>query len=386
VELGARYIHDVAVSTREMSAFAPTLFAEVCAVEGTGNNVLVSPLSMYQLLALLDLGTTPDSDTDRELNKLLGSEEDRENVNSFQNVAAEGVDLNLATSIWANKLRRSFIKKARRKQGASSFPLPLTYEPINQWVSDHTNGLVPKLFEEKDMDSSTEALLIQTVYFKGIWTKKFDPKLTRMEETFTKSDGTETTANLMYAKQEMDIILDSDSLGGASAVILDYGTSDSAGEFAGMFILPGDGSAGMENLLSGLATHPLTNLLTEVETQTARVALPRFKLEFGLNEPYSMKQVLERMGLTAAFDDTKQWQFENMSNQDLYVEDIVHGAAMVVDEEGSEAAAASGATMRGRSVDRSPYLFFDRPFVVIIMHRPTGTPLFMGKLEDPEFI
>jgi len=75
-----------------------------------------------------------------------------------------------------------------------------------------------------------------------------------------------------------------------------------------------------------------------------------------------------------------------MSNEDLFVDDIVHGSAMVVNEEGSEAAAASGAKMRGRSVDRSPSLVFDRPFVVIIMHRPTGTPLFMGKLEDPEFI
>jgi len=392
VELGAKYIHDVAVSTREMSAFAPTLFAEVCADEGAGN-VLLSPLSMYQLLALLDLGTTPDSDTYSELGELLGSEEDRANVNSLRNVTAEGIEFDLATSVWADELKRSFIRKARKKQGAESFPLPSTYGPINEWVSDQTNGLVPELFGDEEMESSTEALLIQTVYFKGIWTKQFNPELTRMGETFTKSDGTETSANLMYAKQEMNIILNSDALGGASAVILDYGTSGSAGEFAGIFILPGGhdtweeyGSADMESLLSGLATHPLTDLLDESVTTTARVSLPRFKLEFGLNEPYSMKQVLKRMGMTSAFDEAKSWQFEKMSNQDLYVDDIVHGAAMVVNEQGSEAAAASGARMRGRSADRSPYLIFDRPFVVIIMHRPTGTPLFMGKLEDPEFI
>ena len=68
----------------------------------------------------------------------------------------------------------------------------------------------------------------------------------------------------------------------------------------------------------------------ESVTETARVLLPRFKLEFGTNEPYSMKQVLKRMGLTSAFDQSKSWQFEKMSNQDLYVDDIVHGAAMEV--------------------------------------------------------
>ncbi|EJK46227.1 hypothetical protein THAOC_35114, partial [Thalassiosira oceanica] len=281
----------------------------------------------------------------------------------------------------------------RKRQGAESFPLPSTYEPINEWVSDQTNGLVPELFGDEDMGDGTEALLVQTVYFKGIWTTQFNPERTRMGETFTKSDGTETSANLMYARQEMNIILGSDALGGASAVILDYGTSDSAGEFAGIFILPGGhdrweeyGSADMESLLSGLTTHSLTDLLNESVKKIARVSLPRFKLEFGLNDPYSMKQVLERMGMTSAFDEAKTGQFEKMSNEGLYVDDIVHGAAMVVNEQGSEAAAASGARMGSRSRDRSPYLIFDRPFVVIIMHRPTATPLFMGKLEDPEFI
>lgn len=166
---------------------------------------------------------------------------------------------------------------------------------------------------------------------------QFDPKATREGETFTKSDGTETSANLMYAKREMNIIQNSEALGGASAVILDYGTSDSAGEFAGIFILPGGhdqwgeyGSADMDALVSGLATHQLRDLLEESVTETARVFLPRFKLEFGTNEPYSMKQVLKRMGLTSAFDQSKSWQFEKMSNQDLYVDDIVHGAAMEV--------------------------------------------------------
>lgn len=390
VELGAKSIHDVAFSTRDVSAFGPTLFAEVCADEGEGSNVLLSPLSMYQLLLLLKLGATSNSDTSKELNELLGN---RATVNSLRNVTAEGITLNLATSVWAHSLRDSFIRKAQKKEGAESFPLPSTYEPVNQWVSNHTNGLVPELFGDEEMESSTEALLVQTVYFKGIWTMQFDPKATREGETFTKSDGTETSANLMYAKREMNIIQNSEALGGASAVILDYGTSDSAGEFAGIFILPGGhdqrgeyGSADMDALVSGLATHPLRDLLEESVTETARVLLPRFKLEFGTNEPYSMKQVLKRMGLTSAFDQSKSWQFEKMSNQDLYVDDIVHGAAMEVNEQGSEAAAASGGRMRGRSIDRSPSFTFNRPFVLIIVHKPTGTPLFLGKLEDPEFI
>jgi serpin B len=91
--------------------------------------------------------------------------------------------------------------------------------------------------------------------------------------------------------------------------------------------------------------------------------------------------------MTDAFDSTKSELFNEMTNDPkTYVDDIIHGATMELTEEGTVAAAATGAVMMTRSIVIPFELTFNRPFVVSIIHRPSGLPLFLGRVQDPELI
>ena len=138
----------------------------------------------------------------------------------------------------------------------------------------------------------------------------------------------------------------------------------------------------MIDVIESLKDQPMTDLLEAAQETKMLLNLPRFKLEFGMVEPARLKPALESMGMVTAFGGGKN-KFDEMSEDpDLYVEDVLHGAVMEVTEEGTEAAATTVVPMRTRS--RGPRtMTFNRPFVVAIVHRETGTPVFLGRVEEP---
>lgn len=187
----------------------------------------------------------------------------------------------------------------------------------------------------------------------------------------------------------MGRIWESEALSGASAAILDYGkkedeNDDTPHEFAAMFILPAtDDVDSMNDVITALNSQPLSELLDNAWQREIHIQLPRFKLKFGAE---SLKDTLEDMGMKSAFDEMGTGNFDRMTyDSGVYLEDVIHGAVMEVTEEGTEAAAATVARMGRRSIRRDPdELTFDRPFIVAIIHRPTGTPVFMGRVEEPD--
>jgi serpin B len=187
----------------------------------------------------------------------------------------------------------------------------------------------------------------------------------------------------MKASRMMKAIKSTPSLGDASFVVLDYG-KDAA--FSALFILPGSPSKdSMDDLISGLTSHSISELVEEATAMSVNLKLPRFHLAFG---PSKLKPHLMSMGMKIAFDLDVLGKFNRMSyDRDLYVEDVHHGACMEVNEEGTEAAAATVVVVKTRSKPRviPVELTFDRPFVVVIFQRSSGIPLFMGRVEEPDF-
>lgn len=107
--------------------------------------------------------------------------------------------------------------------------------------------------------------------------------------------------------------------------------------------------------------------------------LPRFKINYG---PTSLKKIMTYMGMTQAFSSTQSGMFNEMSDDpNVYIDDVFHGAAMEVTEEGTIATAATAAKMKTRSAPglEPVELTFNRPFVVSIIHRPSGIPVFIGR-------
>ena len=299
-----------------------------------------------------------------------------------------GVELTTATSIWTDSVKQSFWQIAKSNHFADAFPLQKQnlFASINKWVSDNTNGMIKDLFDPSTPpDPNMMAVLVNTIYFKGAWREPFDASKT--VDGLFRTGSKELPARYMTASRKMKAIEHCEELGGASVLALDYGqVSDEIPipEFFAIFILPADSSdASMNNLILGLKSQPMAEILRKTSMRSeVKLQLPRFKLKYG---PSSLVKSLKQLGMVDAFDSSKSELFNEMTNDPLtYVDDIFHGTAMEVTEEGTVAAAATAAVMRTRSIVMPIELTFNRPFVVSILHRPSGLPLFMGRVESPE--
>jgi serpin B len=328
---------------------------------------------------LVAAGATASSDNEIELNSLLGTKEERQKAAEISAglsyTADADVQLDTATSVWANDLKQSYIDEVQTTYSADSYPMPPDFHPIDDWVENKTEGMVPGLMGDEPMDPNTVALLVNAVYFKGAWTNPFDPDKTRSGE-FTLADGSKTVVEFMSAARMMNVT-SSSSLGGASVVLLEYGD---ATDFSAMFILPEspyDDSLG--SVISGLVSTPMSELLDEMYPKSVQLKLPRFNIHFG---PEKLKPVLQSMGMNVAFDRGVHGKFDKMSDDTtIWLEDVFHAVSMTVTEEGTEAAAASSAEIRTRTLPKR--LVFDRPFVVVVFHKLLEIPLFMGKVMNP---
>jgi len=244
---------------------------------------------------------------------------------------------------------------------------------------------------DDEIPDDTKAFIVNAVYFKGAWTYEFDPEDT-IDGDFILRDETALPTRFMTTTREMGFIDRSPALGGASAVVLDYGKKEEKGEpteFTSLFILPAtQDDDSMNDAISGLNSQSISELLDEARETNVILKLPRFRLEFGTDEPESLQAALENMGMRIAFDGSYFRKFDEMSTSlDLTVEDVLHGAVMEVTEVGTEAAAVTVVPIRTRSARQPPpppQMIFDHAFLVAIIHRTTGTPIFMGRVEEPE--
>lgn len=346
-------------------------------------NVLISPLSVHTSLAMVKDGATIGSDNLAEMKQVLGPPSSIDSSDDDPDVK-----LTIANSIWANGLRQSFIETIKKDHDGEAKPLPVHYNTINDWVEDNTNGMITDLLPDEKIPFDVVALLVNAVFFKAAWTYEFDPEDT-IDGDFNLRDESTSPARFMTATRSMGYIHRSVALGGASAVILDYGErthDDEPTEFTSLFILPSTSSIeGMNDVITGLGSQPILDLLDKEAFNTnVNLQLPRFKLEFGTE---SLKKTLQGLGMEIAFDQSTNGKFSEMSKDPtVYLGEVFHKAAMEVTEKGTQAAAATASEMRNRSARPRlpPQIIFDRPFVVVIVHRPSGEPVFMGRVEEPE--
>jgi serine protease inhibitor len=375
--------------------FATKLFSALCTDESTkGENILISPLSIIQSLALIKDGATVQTENHQQLASLFADPVleaahslHRSSIGGISDKQKNGVKLTIATSLWADSIKQSYWELAKTKHFADVFPLQKQhlFVSINKWVSDHTHGMIKDLFDPSTpVDPNMLAVLVNAVHFKGSWLEKFDESKTSDGEFYSKASN--LPARFMSASRKMQVIEYAKELGGASVLVLDYGEGDAVGspEFSAAFMLPADSSEESMNALIRGLSQPMSTILSKAISSDVRLKLPRFKLKFG---PSSLKDALQKLGMTHAFDSTQSELFNEMSNDpNTYVDDIFHGAAMEVTEEGTVAAAATGAVMKTRSIVIPFELTFNRPFVVAIVHRSSGLPLFLGRVEKPELL
>uniref|UniRef100_A0A3P8SDK2 Serpin B6 n=1 Tax=Amphiprion percula TaxID=161767 RepID=A0A3P8SDK2_AMPPE len=246
---------------------------------------------------------------------------------------------------------------------------------INEWVEKQTQGKIKDLLGKNAVDGLTRLVLVNAIYFKGNWNQKFNEKDTA-DAAFkiNKNDTKEVKMMRLTSTFPVAVIPELNS----RVLEMPYKGKD----LSMLILLPDqieDDSTGLEKLESKLTyekfvewTSPV--MKNEIEVQ---VSLPRFKLE----EKYDMKDVLVSMGMVDAFDTAKS-DFSGMSSaNDLVLSKVVHKAFVDVNEEGTEAAAATGGVVSTLSL---PEMFTaDHPFLFFIRHNPSSTILFAGKFCSP---
>jgi len=243
-------------------------------------------------------------------------------------------------------------------------------ERINDWVEEATNGKIEDLIARGVLDSLTRLVLTNAIYFKGLWQSQFDEAQTE-DAPFHTAPGESVQVPMMHQREGFGYAESSD----CRLLEMPY-----VGETLSMVVaLPPEGTS-LAELEERLTAERFTDWLHAIRPHEVDVFLPRFKLE----STFNLARDLAAMGMKDAFAGGRA-DFSGMNGKkDLYISDVIHKAYVEVNEEGTEAAAATAVVMRLAAMPEPPPLFrADRPFLFLIRHRPSGAILFLGRVVDP---
>ncbi len=245
-----------------------------------------------------------------------------------------------------------------------------TRKTINTWVERQTQDKIRELLKQGILTPITRLVLTNAIYFKGNWARQFDEART-VESLFKLGEGKTVTIPLMHQTAKFNYAE------GKSLQILELPYVD--GRLSMVVLLPkkvGD----IKKLEKRLSSKTLQKWLERVREQKVQVYLPRFKM----TDDFKLEQVLPGMGMPDAFSEISA-DFSGMTGKkDLYISAVIHKAFVDVNEEGTEAAAATAVVM-SRKGGHSPVPVFraDHPFVFLIRDNVSGSILFCGRLSNP---
>ena len=345
-----------------------------------GENVFLSPASAQVILTLAANGAR--GETQQEMLGALGCgevalEAVNQGMRDLRGIMAhpgEKVELNTANAIWYQKgmaVAPDFLTVATQQYGAqvseTTFGDPAAARAINRWVSDQTRGRIPQLVERTSDDD--RMWLVNALYFKGTWQKPFDPSLTR-GRTFHLPGGETREVPFMHQTDGFNYLREE----GITGVRLPYGE----GDLALYLFMPDE----WEGFVEGLTPERYAEWIAALGYQRIRLALPRVRL----TDQAELVEPLKAMGMQRAFDPRKADLSGLFSEApDLSIGRVIQKTFLEINEEGTEAAAATGIGVNATSapVDPPPVVVLDRPFLLAIRDDRTGVTLFLGAVVDP---
>jgi len=380
---------DVAKVAEGCNRFAFDLYARLKGAEG---NLFLSPYSISTALAMTYGGAR--GETAEQMVKVLclpasggAIHVAYATLQSDLNAAgAKGAfDLVVANRLWGQKgfaFLPDFLALVEKNYGAGLEQVDFVADTegsrktINAWVEKQTRDKIKDLLKPGILDAMTRLVLTNAIYFKGKWAEEFDKKATQ-EEDFFLTPEKKVAAPLMHQTKHFGYF----DGGEMHALELAY-----QGDRLSMVVLlpkrnvPPGAKDDLAALEASLSADKVAGWLGQLRRREVRVTLPRFKTtaEFGL------KGTLVAMGMADAFNPNAA-DFSGMTGtKDLFISAVVHKAFVDVNEEGTEAAAATGVVMAGKSAPApAPVFRADHPFLFLIRDTKTGAILFLGRILDP---
>jgi len=364
------------------NSLALKLFREVNAHDTSGVNLFISPLSIGMALGMTYNGA--DGATREQMAEVLELQNMTvDEVNeAYRDLIALLLDLDpkvefqLANSIWYRDgvtFEQAFLDTNHEYFGAEIAPLdfssPTASRTINDWVSDNTGGKIERIVPDQ-IPADLVMYLINAIYFKGDWAHQFDKDLTE-DASFTLADGTEVMVPTMFHREEADVKRGGDDL--FAALDLPYG----GGAFSMTILVPHSGIH-IDSAAARLDGPRWQTLIGNLGDAATVVALPKFTTEFEI----LLNDVLRSLGMEDAFVPNVA-NFSNMrAENDLFISSVRHKTFVDVNEDGTEAAAATSVGMTDSSAGPSVFRV-DRSFLYVIREQYSGSVIFIGKMLDP---
>jgi len=375
---------DLQTVVKGNNAFGFELYQELKGKEG---NLFFSPYSISTALAMTYAGAR--GQTEREMAEVLRFSLEQEtlhssfsklqsDLNAIQNKGR--IKLSIANSLWAQEgyhFLDTFFDLNKKYYGASlnfvdfATQTEAPRKTINIWVENKTQQKIKKLIKKGMIDSLTTLVLCNAIYFKGDWSSQFDKERTA-DADFSISSAKTIKAPMMSQKSEFKF----KDFGNFSAIGLPYEGND----LSMIIFLPKeiDGLVELERNLTNDNVKVWIDKLIASYKSKIFVSLPKFKTtcEFELSE------ILGGMGMPSAFSLPPADFYGMTGKKDLFISKVIHKAFLDVNEEGTEAAAATAVIM---PPGISKLLIFraNHPFVFLIRENQTGSILFIGRIIDP---
>jgi len=379
--------------------FALELYAKL---QGGDGNLFFSPYSISTALAMTYAGArgqtasqmaevlrfpvgtnrTMESSAARLLDPQRFASEFGELVKDLNARGQEGAyELSVANALWGQKgygFLAGFLELIDKHYGGRLNEVDFAgatetaRKTINAWVEKKTNEKIKNLIARGILDSMTRLVLTNAIYFKGNWARQFEEDRTK-EAPFTLADGRKVDVAMMNQTAKFGY-MEADTLQGLELPYVDD-------ELSMIVLLPKEHD-GLGELEEALTLENLAQWLSKLRKREVVVSVPKFKL----TSQFSLASVLKAMGMKDAFSGSADFSGMN-GKRDLFISAVIHKAYVDVNEEGTEAAAATAVTMKLTSVGpaaRPPVFRADHPFLFLIHDNQSGSILFIGRVMNPK--
>ncbi|MBN1319689.1 MAG: serpin family protein [Thermoleophilia bacterium] len=392
---------DVRAAASSLQAFGIDLYG-ILATEAGEGNLVFSPSSIVTALAMTHAGAagataeemaatlhfTLEGDAlHQAFNSLDTALESRSWSKKDPEGKEWGVLVKTANSLWGQNgitFEKLFLDTLASNYGAGMRLVDYMTAAeearvaINRWVAGETNDKIPELIPQGTLDALTRLVLVNAVYLDATWQLQFDPDMTK-DGQFTTLAGDVVTTPMMTQKEMLPYAAGD----GWRAVELAY-VGD---ELAMTLIVPDEGRfEELEDLLAAglldeVAGEPSSGAAEARPLTQVQLTMPKFEFR----TQTGLSAALAALGIRSAFSPGEA-DFSGMTTEEpLFISDVIHEAYIAVDEEGTEAAAATAVVMRASGMPPSELveLTIDRPFMFALRDRETGAVLFLGRLTDP---
>ena len=282
-----------------------------------------------------------------------------------------GCELCVANRLWGQAgypFLESFLKLTRDYYGAELEQVDFAgaaeaaRRTINAWAKKETRERIGELIEPDILDPPPVLVLTNAIYFKGNWAKRFSKKKTKRAR-FTLPNGDKVQVRIMYQKEKFNYAAER----GLQVLEMPYRRGDLS-----MFVFLPEKPDGLPEFEGSLNGENLKVWLSHLRKQKVHVYMPRFTI----TSRFRLKETLKSMGMRLAFSGA---DFSGIGGPGLYISHVVHKAFVEVNEEGTEAAAATAV-----AAPAEPILFrADHPFLFLILENRSGSILFLGRVMNP---